>query len=128
LIGKSAILRDFGLIQHFESVALEQFETAPAIEGHHLRVDLFDAVVVEMTEVSFQKLTADLDGLGRRKQIDVEMPNGPGRCRNFTPSPRNQPVDVSARLRPIAEITAHHFPAVGEILPEALILVPERIA
>ena len=67
LIGKSAILRDFGLIQHFKSVAFEQFETAPAVEGHHLRVDLFDAVVVEMTEVGFQKLTTDLDGLGRRK-------------------------------------------------------------
>ena len=87
LTSKSAILRDFGLIQHFESIALEQFETAPAIEGHHLRVDPFDAVVVEMTEVSFQKLTTDLDGLGRRKQVDVEMPNAPGRCGNFTPSP-----------------------------------------
>ena len=87
MIGKSAILRDFGLIQHFESVALEQFETAPAVECHHLRVDLFDTVVIEMTEISFQKLTTDLDGLGCRKQVDVEMPNGPGRCGNFTPCP-----------------------------------------
>ena len=63
------------------------FETALPVEGHHLRVDLLNAVVVEMTEVSFQKLTKDLDGFGRRKQVDVEMSNGPGRCGNFAPSP-----------------------------------------
>ncbi len=85
LIGISAILRDFGLIEHFESVALKQFETAPAVEGHHLGVDLFDAVVVEMTQVGFKELAKDLDRLHRRKKVDVEMSNGPGSCGDFTP-------------------------------------------
>ena len=77
---KSAILRDFGLIQHFESIALEQFEAASAVECHHLRVDLFDAMVVQVTKVGLQKLASDLDRLSGRKKIDVEMPDGPG-CR-----------------------------------------------
>ncbi len=39
LISEPPILRDFGLIHHFEPVALKQFETAPAVESHHLRMD-----------------------------------------------------------------------------------------
>ena len=46
LIGKLPIFGDFGLIEYFESIALEQFETASAIECNHLGVDLFDAMIV----------------------------------------------------------------------------------
>lgn len=84
-IRKSAILGDFGLIQHFESVALKQFKTAPAVECHYLRVDLFDAMVVLMTQVGFKKLPSDLDRFGGRKKVDMEMANGPGSCGHFTP-------------------------------------------
>ncbi|MBV9644509.1 MAG: hypothetical protein JO334_13135 [Verrucomicrobia bacterium] len=48
LNGESAVLRNFGLIHHFESVSLEQFGTAPAVECHHLRVYALHAVIIEM--------------------------------------------------------------------------------
>ena len=82
---ESAILRDFRLIHHFESVSLEQFGTAPAVECHHLRVYPFDAVIVEMVQISFNKLPTDHDRLGCRKKVDVEMSNGPGSRGHFTP-------------------------------------------
>ena len=61
LVRESPILGDFGLIEHFESVAFKQFEAAPAVEGHHLGVDLFDTMVVQMTQVSFDQLPSDLN-------------------------------------------------------------------
>jgi len=85
LTSEPPILRDFGLIHHFESVALKQFKTAPAVECHHLRVDSFDAVIVQMAQVSFEKLATDLDRPRRRKKVDVEMPDCSGSCGHLTP-------------------------------------------
>ena len=61
LVRELTVLGYFGLIQHFETVALKQLETASAIEDHHLGVDLFDAVVVEVAQIGLEKLTTDLD-------------------------------------------------------------------
>jgi hypothetical protein len=85
LIRESPILGDFGLIEHFESVAFKQFEPAPAVEGHHLGMDLFDTVVVQMMQENFDELPSDLNRFRGREKVDVEMPNGPGRAGHFTP-------------------------------------------
>ena len=127
LIGESAILRDFGLIHHFESIALKQFETAPAVECHHLRVDLFDAMVVQMAQVGFKKLTTDLDRLGCREKVDVEVPNGSGSAGYFPPGLRNQPMNVLPGFRPVAKVAAPNFCGVGEILKEAVELMPQGV-
>ena len=85
LIGKLAVFGDLGLVQNFEPVALKQLRTPPAVKGHHLRMDLFDALVVEITQVGFKEQAKDLDRLRRRKKVDVEMSNVPGSRRDFTP-------------------------------------------
>jgi len=77
LIGKLAILGDFGLVQHLESVALEQFEPAPVFECHDLSVDLFDAVIIKITQIGFDQLTAHDDGLYFREDVKMKMPDGP---------------------------------------------------
>ena len=116
LIRETPILRDFGLIHHFESVALKQFETAPAVECHHLRVDLFDTVVVEMAQVDFEQLASNLDRLGCRKKVDVEMPDGPGRRGHLTPCFRDKPMNILPGFRSVAEVATDNLPAVNEIL------------
>jgi hypothetical protein len=128
LIRESAIFRDFGLIQHFESVALEQFEPASAIECYHLRMDLFDAMIVQVTKVGLQKLPSDLDRLSCWKEIDVKMSDGPRRRGNLAPGFRNQPLNVFSRFRFITEIAADDSSAVNKVLKEAVNLVPQRMA
>jgi hypothetical protein len=127
LIGESAIFRDFGLVHHFESIALKQFEAPPAVECHHLRVDLFDAMVVQVAQVGFEKLTADLDRLCRREKVDVKVPNGSGSAGDFAPGLRNQPMNVLPGFRPVAEVAAANFCGVGEILKEAVELMPQGV-
>jgi hypothetical protein len=93
LICELAIFGDFGLVQNSEAVSLEKFEPASAVEGHHLRVNLFNSVVVEEAEVSFEKLSTNENRPYLRQQIDVEMSNCARRCGNFAPRLGNDPVD-----------------------------------
>jgi hypothetical protein len=86
LVREPPILRDFRLIHHFEPVPLKQLGTPSTVEGHHLGVDLFDAMIVEMAQVSLKELSGRLDGFCRRKKVDVKMPDRPRRTWYFTPS------------------------------------------
>src|SRR5271166_545458 len=85
LIGKLAIFCDFGLVEHFESIALEQFETAPAVECNYLGLDLFDAMIVKIAEIGLEELTIDQDRLYFREKVGMKMPDRPRSSGHFAP-------------------------------------------
>ena len=85
MIGKLAVFGDFGLVEHLESIALKQFETAPAIECNYLGMDLFDAMIVKIAEIGLEKLTVDQDGLYFREEVGMKMPDRPRSGGHFAP-------------------------------------------
>ena len=85
-------------------------------------------MIVQVAQVGFEKLTTELDRFCGREKVDVKMPNGSGSAGYFTPGFRKQPMNVLPRFRPVAEIAADNFCAVGEILKEAVELMPQGIA
>ena len=62
LVSEPAILSDFGLVQNPKSVPLEEFESAPTVEGNNLGMDLFHSVIAEKSKVGFQKLSTHGNG------------------------------------------------------------------
>ena len=73
------------MVEHFESIALKQFETAPAVECNYLGVDLSDAMIVQIAEIGLEELTVDQDGFYFREEVGMKMPDRPGSSGHFAP-------------------------------------------
>lgn len=106
LVGELAVLGDFGLVQHFESVPFKEFGPASAIERYHLGVHMLHTLVVEKPEIGLEQLAENWDTPGFRKQIDMEMANPTWCSGNFVPSFGEQPMDVLAGFLIIPKVAA----------------------